>query len=52
MIQQLDTGPYSLYQRLIAGQTFLRRVPEICKQREVKIPIAIREIVNLQSLDE
>ena len=51
-VQHLDSGPRPLKQRLVFRQGLLRRVAEIGQQSEVKVRIPIREMMNLQSLDE
>ena len=51
-VQHLDPGPRPLQQHLISRQNLLRCVAEIRQQGEVKVPVPIREVMNLQGLDE
>ena len=51
-VQHLDAGPRPLKQHLISRQNLLRRVAEIRQQGEVKVLIPIREMMNLQGLDQ
>ncbi len=51
-VQRLNPRFGPLNQRRIPGQDLLRRIPEIRQQGEVKVLIPVREVVNLQGLDQ
>jgi len=51
-VEHPDPGLGPIQQRLIARHHRLRGVAEIRQQREVDVPVAIREMVNLQGFDQ
>ncbi len=51
-IQQLNANPCSLNQNIITRQNLRRCITEIRQQGEVKMLVPVRQMMNLQSLDQ
>ena len=51
-IEHLDSRPGPAQERAVTRKLLRRRIPEVREEREMEVVIAVRQVVDLQGLDE